>query len=341
MPILNNILFEAEPGKTRLFATNLEVGISSEIKVDVKEKGGVAIPARKFGDIIQSLPSEGQIEINADSSNKISIIYPKIKFRIFGLPTSDFPLPPEPKKGVTFNLKASTIRDMIGRVIYAASHEVTRPGLNGACFDIDGTQIQMVATDGHRLAYLRISEKTKIDKRRTITIPVKALNEISKILAEDSEDVSITITDNQIVMNFKDTTLFSRLISEEFPNYDKILKKKFEKTVKIPTESFKESVRRIALLSTEKANPVKLKVSNNQIIIISVSPDAGEAEEESAADYQGAEFQIVVNSNYLIDVLKTISTEKAEIHVIDPASQIMVTPAGVSDQLCMVMPIRI
>ena len=341
LPVLNNILIEASGNELQLTSTDLELVIKCKMKeVNISEEGSITIPARKFIDIVKELPPEKDININVDEKNQITIKCSKINFRIMGLPKSEFPPVLEPKKdSLNFKIKQSVLRNMIKKVIFSVSSDETRKILTGVYMIIEGSEIKMVSTDGHRLAFIK-GPITAVDKSAKVIVPTKVLNEISKSL-NDSDDIDVSVLENQIIFKRNDLIVTSRLIDGQYPSYEQIINKIFDKKVRVKTEEMYRAVKRVSLVAIDKTSAVKLKALDGSLVVSAQTVDVGDAEEEITADYKGEETSIAFNSRYVLDVLKVLEEEETDIQLRDSASAGLIKPVKDDSYIYIIMPVRI
>src|SRR5581483_1851163 len=260
MPILANVLLEARDKKLEFVATDLDMGIRCSVQAEVVEKGSITINAKKLSDIVRELP-EASVDLEIDDSHKMILVCQKSNFKIHGLPKDDFPILPEVKKDKVFKVKGSLLQEMIRKTIFAVSTDETRYVLNGVFFQIEGGKVRMVATDGHRLAFIQKKLEGKNDEKCNVIIPTKTLNELTKVVSDlskgkEEEDVivEITATENQIKFAAGGVEIISRLIEGQFPNYEQVIPKESDKKVEASTSELASATRRVAILTSEKSN---------------------------------------------------------------------------------------
>ncbi len=346
MPILANVLLEAREKKLELVATDLDMGIRCSVQAEVVDKGSITINAKKLSDIVRELP-EASVDLEIDDSHKMVLICQKSSFKIHGLPKDDFPILPEVKKDKVFRVKGSLIQEMIHKSIFAVSTDETRYVLNGVYFQAEGGKLRMVATDGHRLAFIQKKLEGKTEEKCSVIIPTKTLNELSKAVSdvgkgkEDEITVEITATDNQIKFVVDGVEIVSRLIEGQFPNYEQVIPKESDKKLEASTADLSAATRRVAILTSEKSNSIRYQVKGNKLTISSKTPDMGEAKEEMDVNYKGEEISIAYNAKYVLDVLKNVGTEAVNIELTQPLSPGIIRPKGDSDYLCVIMPMRV
>ncbi|MDD5729953.1 MAG: DNA polymerase III subunit beta [Candidatus Omnitrophica bacterium] len=305
LPILSNILIESYQDKLRLTATDLNIGISCVIPVNMQEPGAITVPARRFGNIIRELP-ENQIQISTKKNNMVIIETDACEFKILGISSEEFPKLPDFKDKEVIKLEQSGLKHILNLTSFAVSFDETRYILNGILFKITKNNLVLVGTDGKRLAIVDNKLKQSINKEFHIIVPIKTIQELVRNL-KDEGDVSLIIGANQILFDFGDVMIISRLIEGEFPDYQQVIPPVSENKIKIGREQFMLAIRRAALLSTPDYQAVKFEVFRDKLVISKSTPDIGESREEVKIEYQGKEMIIGFNPNYLTDVLKNLS----------------------------------
>lgn len=349
MPILANILLEARDKKLELVATDLDMGIRCSVQAEVVDKGSITINAKKLSDIVRELP-EASVDLEIDDNHKMILVCQKSNFKVHGLPKDDFPILPEVKKDKVFKVKGSLLQEMIHKTIFAVSTDETRYVLNGVFFQAEGGKIRMVATDGHRLAFIQKKLEGKADEKCNVIIPTKTLNELSKVISDISKGkeekendlvVEITATDNQIKFVAGGVEIVSRLIEGQFPNYEQVIPKESDKKLEASTADLSAATRRVAILTSEKSNSIRYQAKGGKLLISSKTPDMGEAKEEMDVNYKGEEIGIAYNAKYVLDVLKNVGTDTVSIELTQPLSPGILRPKGDSDYLCVIMPMRV
>ncbi|MEK6727411.1 MAG: DNA polymerase III subunit beta [Candidatus Omnitrophota bacterium] len=315
LPILSNILIETQQDGVRLTATDLDVGISCVIPVDIQEAGAITIPAKRFSDIIKELPLD-DVTIATKKNNQVNITTDVCEFRIMGLAREEFPKLPEFKDREAIKIEQPTLKEMLGLTSFAVSFDETRYILNGTLLKIDKNILTMVSTDGKRLAVIEKKLNQGPEKDIYIIVPIKTIHELSRNLKDEGE-ISLILGNNQVLFDLGKVIIISRLIEGEFPDYRQVVPAVSENKVKVDREKFLLAVRRAALLATPDYQAVKLEVFKNKLVVSKSTPDVGESREEVAVTYQGKELIIGFNPNYLIDVLKNLDTDSVELELTD------------------------
>jgi len=336
LPILSNILIETQKNQLRLMSTDLDIGISCVIPVNVIEEGAITVSSKKISDIIKELP-DSEITVVVRKNNFIEIECESCRFKLGGIPKDEFPKFPEFKDKEAVCIKQSTLKDMLQLTSFAVSHEETRYVLNGILFEVQNEKLKLVATDSRRLALVEREIEHKSKKDINIIVPLKAINELNRNLG-DVGDVSLVVGNNQALFQINDTLIASRIIEGEFPNYTQVVPKPSEKKVKINRDKFAAAVKRATLLSTPDYQAVKLEIFKNKLVISKSTPDLGESREELDIEYNGKELIIGFNPYYLLDVLRNIRQDEVSFEMIDAEKPAVLR---LNDYLYLLLPMRL
>lgn len=317
LPVLANFLIETQKDKIYLAATDLDMGISLILPVEIMEEGSITIPARKFADIIRDIP-EGDVLITAKKNNSISIESQKCFFRLMGLPKEEFPKLPRLIEKERVTLSQGTLKTMLNLTSFAVSSDETRYVLNGVLLVIKDNKLRVVATDGRRLAIMERGLETPCDFTREAVVPLKAIQELIRNL-QDTGEVTIIFGKNQISFQIADITIISRLIEGQFPDYEKVLPAEESGCkIAIDREKFLWAVKRVALVTSPNSQSIKIDLFKDKMVFSKNCPETGEAREEIDIAYQGEEFSIGFNPQYLIDVLKSLTQETVSFELTVP-----------------------
>lgn len=338
LPILGNVLLETTSrGELRLVGTDLEVGISTTLPVEVMKEGSITVPAKKINEIVRELP-EGDVEITVSKNNTVNIKAGKSYFKIMGLTKEDYPKLPEWSSKDVIEFEQALIKESLGLTSFAISYDETRYVLNGVLLSVKGNKIRFVATDGRRLAFMEKEFKNKSGKEFDMIIPVKAVQELLKMLSWDG-NIQIIPSQNQAIFNLGETYLVSRLIEGHFPNYEQVIPKGEKTKVSANREDLLQAVRRAALLTSPDSPAVKLDFIKGKILVSSRSPNLGEAKEELSADVTGDEVAIGFNPHYVMDALKNMDTDTVTMSLTDPDKPGLIK--GKDSYLYVVMPMQL
>lgn len=346
LPILSHILLETKKNQLRLVSTNLEIGVECFIPAKILEEGGVAVPARKIGDIVRELP---EMEVDLAVKDKVITLHcQRGVFKITGLGREDFPELPQLDEKRSFTLKQDTLKGMLRKTSFAVSRDETRHALNGIFFVIKENKLKLIATDGRRLAYIERRVSIPLGVEGEVIVPVKASNEVSRILDEGKGELKIILGENQIAFHLNNIKLISRLIEGHFPEYQKVIPGKCKKRVTLAREPFLLALKRVSILTSEKSNSVRLDISENRILLTTTALEVGEAREELDLNYKGEEISVAFNPIYLLDFLKNEEEEKVCLELTDSLSSGLIRSvisdkerAGEEKHLYVIMPMKL
>jgi len=348
MPILANTLIEASTTEgekgLQLAATDLEVGLRSRHVAKVEKAGGLTISAKKLFEIVRELPDD-HIELEANASSYLEIRCNRSRFTLAGTAAEEYPTLPEFSPEKTVPVSTALLSAMIDCTMYAASVDETRYNLNGVYFEVlpDTGVIRLVATDGHRLACVDREIEGDISALSSgVIIPRKGLGELKRLVDEaDAEQIDLAFAQNTGLARKGDVTLVMRLIEGEFPNYNQVIPKDVSRHLILAADPLIHSLRRVALLSSERNRAVKLELGDGQLVISSSNPDLGDAREELDVDYGGESLTIGFNARYLLDAVGAIGTKDIRMSFQDELSPARVSPPDDETTLGVVMPMRI
>ena len=316
LPILSNVLITADEQKVKMTGTDLDVGILTTFPSVVEEEGAIAVPAKRFNDIVRELPDE-EVLISTMKNNSMTIQCSKCFFKILGLPKEDFPALPDFGEMSYVIIDQGVFKKMLSMTCFSMSHDETRYVLNGSLFLFKANQLTIVATDGKRLSLIRKDIISKETEDRSVIVPSKTIYELNRILQDEGE-IKISFIENQIRFELGNITIISRLIEGEFPNYEQVIPSEIQEKILINRESFLLGVKRTALLATQDSQSIKMDILKNKIIISKSSPNIGEAKDEIETVYNGREITTGFNPNYFIDVLKVIPKDEIGIEILGP-----------------------
>jgi DNA polymerase III subunit beta len=336
LPILSNILLENRGQMLKMNSTDLDIGISCELPVEIIEEGAITISAKRFSDIVKEMPS-GDILITAKKNNQVDIEGNKCRFKLIGLPKEEFPKFPEFKDKEVIKIEQKILKEMLRMTSFSVSHEESRYVLNGILVEIINDTISLVATDGKRLAKMNKKLTSPIKKDVSVIIPIKAISEIYRNL-KDEGMVSLIMGTNQVLFDINGILIATRIIEGEFPNYKQVIPAPVSPKIKINTQIFLSAIRRANLLATPDFQAIKIEVFSEKIVISKTTPDVGESREEVSVQYGGKELIVGFNPQFLIDVLKNINEEEIEMELLGPDK------AGVirlGDYLYLALPMKI
>ncbi|MDE2293694.1 MAG: DNA polymerase III subunit beta [Elusimicrobia bacterium] len=342
LPILLNFLIETEKSKVKLVSTDLQMGVKHYIKAEIENEGSVTIPAKKFSDILHTLPADQDVRLSMDDENRVVVKCGRSRFVINGSPKSEYPVLPEFNSTAAFTVPGAELADMVKRTIFAASSDETRYVLNGVFWKASGGQLELVATDGRRLALARRDILPK-DKEFRAIIPTKVLAELQRLTGAadgDAGPVQVAITENQVAFQTPETTMISRLVEGSFPNYEQVVPAKKDISLIFDTKALSTITKQAALCSQDRGGSVKFALRKG-VLHVSASSQTLSFEDELAADYKGAEFVIAFNPQYVLEGLKAMGTDKVRLSLTTPVNPALFEPEGGSEGYrYVVMPMR-
>ena len=345
IPILANVLIEANgDGDVQLLATDLEVGLRSRCAASIVKGGSLTIPAKKLYEIVRALP-ETDILIQQGAKGAVKVAAEKFDSRMQTLPREDFPTLPEAGSGATVSLPRAVLREMVTKTQFAISGEDTRYFLNGGLFVLESGKMNLVATDGHRLALVSAVREGKGDQSEKLQaiLPKKTLWELSRLLTEGEGDIEYECGENHLFFNMDGRQLISRIIDAQFPAYERVIPKGNDKQIEFERDRLTSAIKRVALLSSERSRAVKFRIDKNKVDITSSSPEVGEARETLAVDYDDTALEICFNAQYVLDFLGVADSDNIQLEFKDEMSQAVMRPVGSDgcEYTYVIMPMRV
>lgn len=353
VPILGHVLLEPEGTGLRLSATDLEVGIRTEVACRITEKGAITLNARKLFEVVREGAGE-EVEMRSLEGDWIEVKCGRAKFKMMGLDPRSFPAMPghseregalvkhKPVKGA-LKLGAAVLATMIDRTIFAVSPDEARYNLGGIFIESPAAGVvRMVATDGHRLSMVD-RETEEFSMEGGATIPRKGLAELRKLLDHNDEATVRLVIDGQLAwLRLGTTEVSMRLVEGEFPDYRGVIPRESRYRITVGRDALLSAVKRAAIFSSERYHGVKLALSKDTLTISSTSPELGEASETIDVDFKGEDLAIGFNASYMIQALSAIPAEADTVlGLSDEASPgVLGTPAD-SQYTYVVMPMRL
>jgi DNA polymerase III subunit beta len=318
LPILSNVLLQADGSEVHLTTTDLDVGVRGSCEAQVDKEGATTLPARRLFNIVRELPSS-EIQFDVDGKNAASIRSGQSFFKILGLPEEEFPPLPKFQDAKVVTIRQKDLRDGLRKTSYAISTDETRYVLNGILFSFKDNKLTLVATDGRRLAMVEIELEFPRSHEADIIIPTKAVTELQRLLTDDG-DAKVSMGNGQIAFDLNKTLLVSKLIEGNYPNYRQVIPAEAKERVKLERETFLNSLRRVSLLASDKSNSIKLNFSKNNIDITANTPEVGEAKESLPVQYKGRDFSIAFNPEFLMAPLRALTEDEVFLDLIDEMS---------------------
>jgi DNA polymerase-3 subunit beta len=343
LPILENILFALSKNTLTITATDLEISMTVTLEVRGLEDGKIAVPARRLTETARALP-DVTVNFQADtSSNKIVMRTEIGEYKLTGEPSEEFPSVPEFESEDEITIESEDLRRTINKTLFAVSTDELRPSMMGILFQIKKNELRAVSTDGHRLVRLVKKDFSSPKTQRDLVIPSKALN----LVAKSTEEVQnkIALNNSHVMVRFGFTTLISRLIDENYPNYETVIPTENDKELTVGRDLLLSSVRRVALYSSTTTRQVRFTLAETEMKISAEDVDfGGEATETLPCTFRGEPMEIGFNAHYILDVLTHIDSDEVVFKLSTPTRAGIVQPATQrehEDLLMLVMPVRL
>src|ERR1700729_500287 len=344
VPILSNVLLQADDGKIAVRATDLELTLEHAFPAQVAEGGSVTVPAKLFASYLGNL-APGTLELTG-TPTRASVKCERSNYDFHALPADEYPPLPAATRGSHFTIAGKRLRDGIDATIFAASGEEARGAvLMGTLLELEGNALTMVATDGYRLAKFATTLEDGSSENERFIVPSRALAEVARNLG-GGEQIAISALgaqSNQLQMVSGDVAITVRLVDGQYPNYQQVIPAKFDRTVTVSTAPFIASLRRAELVAGDRASMVKLAIANQTLIVTASSDVSGNAYEELEVEQTGEDLTIAFNARYLVEILNNIKSEKTVIEFLGrlpPPAIPPLEPLDSGQQLYVLMPLR-
>lgn len=341
IPILSNVLLEAHGDRLTLTATDLELGIRCSCPARIKKDGAGTIPARKLLDYVRLLP-DGDLTIKFLDNHWASLTCGRSKTKIAGMSRESFPELPQMPAPIA-EIPVKQLSAMISRTMFAISMEESRFTLNGALLILKDEMVTMVATDGHRLAFVEMALPGQQGFRALI--PRKAMGEIVKLADEGAIDTKVTVTgdDNHLFFQFGERLLITRKLTGNFPDYERVLPKENINLAKLAKNEIRSAIERVAQFADERSRAIRVQFLPGEVKVFSSSVEMGESEESVTSEYTGPELEIGFNAQYLLDFFRATSQDNIVFALKDQKSAGELRPFtdGPEQYRYVVMPMRI
>ena len=341
LPILSNVLLEVDESSLKLTANDLESEISTTSTISNFKSGGkTTAPARKLSDLCRLMPDLAEIHFFLDGDN-LKIETESGKYNLSTLPSEDFPVFETEDTQSQINISSQNLKNLITKTSFAMGNQDWRHYLNGLYMMIDDKVITTVATDAHRLAMATSSLNEASSESTSGIVPRKSINEIGKLVGDESENVVIQLGQTSIAANVSGTTFVSKLIEGKFPDYEQVIPSGESSLLVVDRKNFSESLSRVSVLSSEKYKGVRIITKKNSLNISANNPEKEQGEENLPCEYQGEEIDIAFNVNYLQEILSTIDSEKIEINFFGSEKSCLITDPNSENLKYVVMPLLI
>lgn len=342
IPILSNILLNAEGDQLKLAATDLDVTVFTGCSATVRREGRATIQGKVFFELVRSLPLDS-VDITVVES-RIEVRSGTFNSHLASLDPLDFPTLPEVPEGQGYAVPLPLLHRLIDGTVFAVSSEEGHFQYNAALLLLGSEKLMMVATDGHRLAYVQIPHAGGTPPFEQQLLPRKVLQQLRRI--DHREDpLYIGRGESHIAFRIGDRVMLSRLLEARFPQYERVLVRDNPHRARLQRTEFAASLRRVSLLTSERTHGVQLQLEEDSLSLTSVGYDLGGAAEVVPCEYSGPGTKLLVNAQYLLDFLAATESNLVEIQLRDADAPLVLVPiesdAGGGESLCVIMPIRL
>ena len=337
LPILQNVLIEAGEDGITMTTTDLDISIKSVSKCKVVESGKTTLPVKLLFTAVTKV-AEGEIEVSVDASEHASINAGNARFKLVGMPESEFPRLPNDSDSYVYTIPQRTFGEMLRKVAYAASQDDTRRTLKGVLLSFKDSKLTMVATDGRRLALVENELEFPKDAEKDIVLPSKAVSELQRSMNGEG-DISLIVRQSQICFTFGNVTIFSKVMDEAYPNYRQVIPRDTREHIAVDRQLLLDALDRASVMTMDEAHSTKLIFESGKLTVTSSASDLGEACDTVPIKYAGETVEIMFNPSYVMDPLKAIDDDEVTINLNDGHS-----PAVIKCSipfLYVLMPLRI
>ncbi len=344
VPILENFLFEINDGLLTITASDLQTSMITEIDVEAKENGNIAVPARILMDTLKNLPEQPvTFSIDADTYS-VEINSDNGRYKLAGENATDFPKVPDVTDAYSVDMSTDVLSSAINNTIFATSNDELRPAMTGVFVKLDDTNTTFVATDGHRLVrYRRVDVAT--DSGMSIIIPRKALNLLKSTLPSENSNVILEYNASNAYFNFNNIKMICRLIDERFPDYENVIPADNPIEMSIDRNEFLGSLKRISIYANKTTHQIRLKITGSELTISAEDLDfSNEAKETLACEHEGEDLEIGFNAKFLVEMLGNLQSKSITLQMSAPNRAGLIVP-GEKDEsediLMLVMPVML
>ncbi len=342
-PVLANVLFEAKDSVLNLSATDLEISVKAQTTVAIKKEGNITLPAKKLLEIAAKLPDKPvEFSLNEDT-NVVNITCGNSKFEIIGISAQEFPKSEEEiSDGTEIEIETEPLLKSIKNTVYAAANYENRNVISGVFCLIQGSRLEMAATDGNRLTRIVETIKNIDGKNAKIVIPSKTLNEFVRICSFISEEKVVFIIDkSRLILKTMSFSINSRLIEGEYPPYTQLIPKTTANNSLVSKEDLISALDRVSTMVNDRTSIVKFMFNDNKLLLKAETPNSGMSEDIIDCEYTGEELAIAFNYRYVLDSVKTMDAKNVKIGLNGSLSAATFTPDSDEDYICLIMPIQI
>ncbi len=347
-PVLANVLLTADAGTGRLSLTgfDLSLGIQTSLSASVHTSGAITLPARLFGEIVARMPSDSPISLSCEEGGEqVELTSASGSYQMRGMQAEDFPELPLAQSATPIKLDPDVLVKGLRATLFASSSDEAKQLLTGVHLGLNAEGLECAATDGHRLAVLRLENKAEAEAELDVTVPARSLRELERLLSSRSggDPVSLFCDRGQVVFQLADQVLTSRSLDGAYPNYRQLIPESFTRSFKLDRKGLLGALERVAVLADQHNNVVKISTDPvaGQLAISADAQDVGSGSEAIAADVSGDAIQIAFNVRYVLEGLKAMTAERVELRCNAPTTPVVLAPQDDSAFTYLVMPVQI
>jgi len=344
VPILENFLFELDKGSLTVTASDLQTSMITDLQVESKEKGSIAVPARILLDTLKNLPEQPVTFSIDESTYSIEIISDNGRYKLSGENATDFPKVPTVSSDFSAEISTEVLSRAVNNTIFATSNDELRPAMTGVYVNLGDKNTTFVATDGHRLVRYRRSD-VKSDNGSAIIIPRKALNLLKATLPSENTEVSLNFNVSNAFFKFGNIKMICRLIDERFPDYDNVIPSGNNIKMTIDRTDFLGALKRISIYANKTTHQVRLKITGSELQISAEDLDfSNEANERLSCEHEGEDIEIGFNAKFLVEMLSNMDSDVIKLNMSAPNKAGIILPAEKDkseDILMLVMPVML
>ena len=346
IPILANVLIEAEGDSVSFRATDLDIEVVDRVSAHVERAGATTVSAVMLHEIVRKLPDGGLVQLIDDGvSGRLNVQCGRSSFALATLPREDFPVMASSEYASNFSAPAGVLRRLFDKSKFAISTEETRYYLNGVYMHVatgeDGPVLRCVATDGHRLARIDAPLPDGAAYMPGVIVPRKTVGELRKLLDDDSATIAVSVSETKVRFATAEITLISKVIDGTFPDYTRVIPMGNSRRLEVDAAEFAKAVDRVATISSERSRAVKLVLEEDRMVLSVNAPESGHAEEELAVAYGDEHLEIGFNAKYLLEIASQVDRENAVFMFNTSADPTLMREGNDTSAVYVVMPMRV
>jgi DNA polymerase-3 subunit beta len=338
IPILANVMIEAIDDQLIVSATDLTVSMRVYVEAKVIEEGAIALPARRFFQLVRELTSP-QVKISAETNEIAEITTGTSVFKINGMNKAEFPTLPDLSGSPEISLPSSKLKEMLSKTVFSAAREDSRYMLNGVQFSVASQKATFIGTDGKRLAKAQTPVNLEASIVGSYVIPLKAVEEMIKLLDEGEGQAHLSISHDKISLEYGKLTLITKLLSGQYPDVERVIPAKLTQNFSIHREELISLLRQVSLFTSETSSSVRFGFETGQLFLSALSHDIGEGRVSMPVDYAGPKLEIAFNPYFFLDILRHSKDETVRFGLNDAHNPGLITDT--SEAIFVIMPMRL